>query len=187
MRAARLAAAWVTAAFATANPVVAQPTEMYECISWGFEYQPDCAVPHASYFDGCRSYTLYGDRVLWFPLRYAGAITVEILAAAADFAQFPLYVEIVPLSATPLNCNWGFPGIMIGTVRGSVQCGGVWERFGPVPLDAYVSIGSTYAVQVTAFDTHRGISSPAIDCIRVTVGTSAAASSSWGRIKSIYK
>jgi len=181
----RVLACFLIILFAGPEPATSQPTTLDECISQGAE--PDCGLRHGTASSPCGGAAWYGDRTAWFPLTYVGPIVVELLTAAWEEVQYPAYLEIVPFTGTPTNqfCYEGNPGITIGIVRGGYPCS--WERFGPVPLDAYVSIGASYAIQLVSFDTLQYTHSPAINCIRVTVTPLSIAEPTWSQVKMVYK
>jgi len=172
--------------------VVAQPSELNTCVT---RQDPDCGPDPTDVYDSCgqRFFREYTGRVAWFPLQYVSPITIEIEGRFSLGAGFPIYVEIVPLTGVPPAsfCFDGHPGYVVGIFRGGAQqCGGGWEQFGPVPLDAYVQLGGLYALQLTGFSTLDQVHSPAIDCVHVFTGNaapSAVLQRSWAKVRVLYK
>ncbi len=171
----------------------AQPSELSTCVT---TTPPDCGIDVLEVFDSCsrRSFRTYLGRAAWFPLQYLAPITIEIEGRQVYGNDFPVYVEIVPLTEPPpaTFCYDGHPGYVVGIFRGGgLYCGDSgWERFGPVPLDAYVPIGGLYALQLTWFATQDHSGSPAIDCIHVLAGTpprSGVVGRTWGNVKTLYR
>ncbi len=177
------------------HPASSQPTELFKCITWGVPAWPDCGIPQHEIFDDCGGVFSETLNVAWYPLRYIAPITIELKTRGAFAFNLPLYVEVVPLpdSTAAGFCKFGYypsiPGHVVGVASGVQVCGGGWETFGPVDLREILSIGGSYALKLRGFWRFPALSSPSVDCVRVTPVTSQTpnAEVSWGRVKNLYR
>jgi hypothetical protein len=106
---------------------------------------------------------------------------------ALNIAPYPLFVEIVYRGPTAINtCTTFLAGALVMVANGfPVQCGGVWERVGPIDLaQSGIPLGSFYHIQVVAF-----VGSGVLSCLTVTstgqVETTIT-ESTWSAIKQLY-
>ena len=172
------------AAFAVAAQ--AQPSELYRC---GTLRPPDCGGDGYTFIDPCASFRVYTTRVLWYPLRNVGPITIELETLVAS--DLPLYVEIVPIpdSLGQSVCASSPPGFVVATAHGIQACGGGWESFGPFDLRSIVPLGGTYGLQLEGFvifDGDHSFVPPGVGCA-VKSAPAPTAAISWSLVKSFYK
>ena len=172
---------------AVANTAGAQPSDLYRC---GTVMPADCGGDGHGSTDPCASFRVYTDRVLWYPLKNVGPITIELETRAAD--DLPLYVEIVPIpdSLAQRVCASPLPGFVVATAHGIQACGGGWESFGPFDLRPIVPLGGTYGLQLEGFvifDGDHNFVPAGVDCIRVKSTPAPTEVMPWGLVKALYK
>ena len=172
--------------FALAGAAGAQPSELSRC---GTITPPDCGGGGRGLTDPCASFRVYAGRVMWYPLKNVGPITIELETHIGDL---PLYIEVVPVpdSLAESVCTSRPPGFVVAIAHGVQACGGGWESFGPFDLRSMVPLGDTYGLQLEGFDIFDGDHNfiPAgVDCIRVRSMPSATEGISWGLVKALYK
>lgn len=172
----------------------AEPTDLYRCVSWGWQYAPNCGLENLLIADLCsgRFFVTYAGRAAWYPLRNVGDITIEVETHKSAVGDFPVYIEILPLPGAQPNpwCLDGYPGVVVARAFGSQRCGGVWESFGPINIQEIVPLGGLYALQLEFFstvDVDASRHSPGIDCVRVVSHPSAIEPIHWGQAKALYR
>jgi hypothetical protein len=184
-------------ALAQPSSVGAQPTDLFMCVPFpvgdfscanllGPLVLVECPGDPPTF----RPFETYRGRKAWYPLRCVGPITVEVMTYADLFTQFPLYVEVVPISED--SSEWwraceNLPGsvVLITYGRFNTPCGD-WEARGPIDITRVVPLGSLYALRLRFFDS-REAQSPAIGCIRVTAHPSAVVARTWGQVKALFR
>src|SRR5262249_12362642 len=114
-----------------AHSAAAQPTELFECFGHSVPACSDVAGGLFTDFD-CFQYHYegYRGRVAWFPLRYVGAVTLEIWARSVPGTRFPLFFEILPLQGRdPLLGYCDGPGEVLVAAQRRNDCGS--DTYGP--------------------------------------------------------
>jgi hypothetical protein len=182
------------AAMVLAASASGQPSNLDKCMSWGEPWWPNCGSTGIGFYDTCSS-SFIVTYVAWYPLKYVGPIDIEVKTTGAFAFSLPLYIQIAPLpdstgtGVCELDYYPRIPGYIVGVAGGVDVCGGGWETFGPIDLQEILPIGGAYALQLRGFVSGINVSSPAVDCVRVTpvVTMTATATTSWGQVKSLFK
>src|SRR5262245_9033492 len=173
----------------------AQPSDLLACVSVDLPtcYDPLGGIVFSRICLG-RQFNIFLGQFAWHPLRNVGPIEIEIETLSSLHQQFPLHVEIVPLDGIdPTTVCQNAPGRVLMTInprtsRRPDPCN-YWESSGIVDISHVVPIGHAYGVRVYSFYHPGLITSPGVDCIRITSHpvSSPLASSSWGGVKRLYR
>ncbi len=138
------------------------------------------------------TFYLYHGRLSWPALRAIGPITVSVQTYRAVDANFPLYIQLLPVAST--ECATGGGGPLILETRGSAQCGGLWQSVGPIDIINLFGItpGGLYRIRVSFLQglalPYWVTTAPALGCIHVTASApSGIVGRKWGDVKALYK
>lgn len=177
-----------------------EPTELYDCVDDADG--PDFCTSDSTVVpvdEGCgATFNRYRGRIAWPVLRNVGPVTISVQTRNVRFGttNLPLYIEVRGRGqpADPLNCSTGLSGHLILVAQGGPECGGAWESVGPINLAPFgVQLGEPYTVQAVFFeglpDDHGQIwfHSVGFSCIRVTSHPSTVTSTTWSRVKVLYR
>jgi hypothetical protein len=175
----------------------AAPTEFDACLVDGGGLA--CIIIHPTYGGSaaCQDGTFipwlqFVGPLVWSPLTYAGPITIEAQVFGSFDTQLPLYIEVVPVTDLRYLCT--LPGYVVASVYAggneTDRCGR-WVTVGPVDISSIVPLGSLYAIRYRAFSLAPRLSSPRVNCLRVTAsatgGHTPVVERSWSRVKTLFR